>query len=101
MQRKYGDKLTVTSVHPGLIASELPRFIPEFLQPLYRLMSYSTHEGALNQLYAGLAPETEGAGGKYFIPFARDGSQGVDKRAFDEKVQDDLAAWVHQETKNV
>lgn len=67
--------------------------------PILKLIGYTPDHGALTQLYAGLAPETEGAGGKYFIPFARDGTKAVDPRVHDESLQDDLAKWVAEQTK--
>lgn len=98
MNRKYS-KITTSSVHPGVIITELARNVPKFLHPIIKLIGYPSDQGALTQLYAGLAQETEGAGGKYFIPWARDGSKAVDKRVFDEKLQDDLGKWVKEQTK--
>ena len=53
--------------------------------------------GALTQLWLGTAPETEGAGGKYFSAYCRDFSRYADKRVWDEKVQDEVNNWCEKQ----
>jgi NAD(P)-dependent dehydrogenase (short-subunit alcohol dehydrogenase family) len=72
LDKRFGDKFFVSSVHPGVVRSQLTRGPKEtlkinsylfFLQPLVSLsewmFSISTPEGALTSLYAAASPEIE------------------------------------------
>ncbi|EJU00117.1 NADP-binding protein [Dacryopinax primogenitus] len=95
LARRYGDQGVVsTSLNPGAIDTELARYIPKWAAPLMilfkLLLSPADPNGAMTQLYAGTAPETASANGKYFIPWAREGlprkdtdNEGAEKKLWD------------------
>ncbi|KAI9328636.1 hypothetical protein BDR26DRAFT_45001 [Obelidium mucronatum] len=82
---RYGDHLTINSVHPGIVASELIRPAPYsfawFLiktlpssvlgNLLFKSTPLTTEKGAYASLYAATSKEIDEKGikGKYIIPF--------------------------------
>ncbi|KAL0564314.1 hypothetical protein V5O48_017732, partial [Marasmius crinis-equi] len=73
--RRYGDKgIVSTSVHPGLIATNLGRDMNQIIVKLAGYLSYTADKGALTSLYAATSPESADANGKYFIPWGRIGT---------------------------
>ena len=93
-----------------------PPLITFFLVLLSFFIGYPPEMGALTPLYAGVSQETEGAGGKvksfprsastadgdlskYFVPWAREATRILDKRAMNEKTQNKLEAWIDERVK--
>ncbi|KAI8148407.1 hypothetical protein BJV82DRAFT_506533 [Fennellomyces sp. T-0311] len=73
------DNLYVNAAHPGIVRSDLLRhtfesgnLIKKFVQDV---VSVSTEDGALTQLYLATSPEVESKGikGKYYVPFGKAG----------------------------
>jgi len=81
--RFNGTGVTSNSLHPGMIKTELGRYIEEqikksfvltLLSPIFALFNtgaMDSNTGALTQLYVATAPELAGVTGQYFHPIAR------------------------------
>lgn len=53
-------------VHPGLVASEIWRDLPKFLQRMFADKGMSIEEGADTSIWAATSPELEGITGRYY-----------------------------------
>jgi len=95
LHRAHAPELVSVSVHPGLIRSELGRHSPAWQDRLMNGLRWPTEMGAVNLLFAGMSVEGGQQGGKYVIPWAREGV--LDKRATDHAAQDKLGAWLDGE----
>ena len=79
-RRFTGTTLTTSSCHPGAVASNIWRAVPEPLQWFMKLFMSSNEEGAKTPLYCATAPELAGVTGRYYdkcravtpAPLARD-----------------------------
>ncbi|KAJ6465014.1 hypothetical protein C8R45DRAFT_1055709 [Mycena sanguinolenta] len=93
---RYGDQGVVsTSVHPGVIATNLGPTISPFLMwiaPCKAFVQYDSIKGALTSLYAATSPETLNANGKYLIPWARLGK--ANSSTHDAELGTKLWAWL-------
>lgn len=81
--RFNGTGVTSNSLHPGMIKTELGRYIEEQIKKSFVLTLFSPifalfntammdpNSGALTQLYVATSPELAGVTGKYFHPIAR------------------------------
>lgn len=58
--------VTVSSVHPGVVATELARDYPKILVKLFHLFLLSPEEGARCSLHVATSPELDGKTGLYF-----------------------------------
>jgi hypothetical protein len=111
-----GGRLIVTSVHPGVLKTDLVRHLsPE--QPkltdriqavlanyiVYPMIGYAPSFGALNQLYACTLSDQEafrvGLSGSYVGPWCRLGR--ADRKSEDKKAQDDLWDWCEGEVERL
>lgn len=95
--RRFGAEVVSSSVHPGLVHSELGRHGVGWQEWAMDRLRWPTAMGALNLLWAGTSAEGEGFGGKYIIPWAR--VWKFDPRAVDEAKQNELVAWLDGELK--
>lgn len=59
-------KITVNSLHPGVIATEITRDMPSVVQFIARLIFKSPEKGAETSVYLATAAEVTGVTGKYF-----------------------------------
>jgi len=63
--------VTVNSIHPGAVNSDLGRDAPWYLNWIVKPMSYvfmkSTRDGAKTQTFVALNEDIEGVSGKYFV----------------------------------
>ncbi|KAF9055839.1 hypothetical protein BJ165DRAFT_1412265 [Panaeolus papilionaceus] len=102
LARKYGDQgIVSTSLNPGNLKTDLARHLPNFVRYIMNtLILYPAADGALTQLYAGTAPEGAELNGKYLIPWARVGTR-PNPIGFDEKLQEELWAWLEEQVKDV
>ncbi|KAJ7154763.1 NAD(P)-binding protein [Mycena filopes] len=97
LARRYGDKgIVSTSLHPGLIVTNLGRTTSRLVVKISDSLAYSPTLGALTTLYAATAPETLNANGKYFIPWARIGKPHPGTS--DVQVGAKLWAWLEEQT---
>jgi len=101
MARRYGDQgIVCTSVNPGNLRTELQRHVDlNFARrSILSAMLHPQEFGALTPLYAGTSPETIDANGKYFIPWAREGTSLP--IANDPKVGGQLWGWLEEQVED-
>ncbi|CAD6589089.1 MAG: hypothetical protein TREMPRED_005263 [Tremellales sp. Tagirdzhanova-0007] len=88
----------VTSLHPGGVQSgafkHAPPSIKWIVDLAVRVFFHPAEQGALTPLYAGVSPETADAGGRHFVPWAREATAALDKRALNEETQELSANWM-------
>ncbi|XP_063298198.1 retinol dehydrogenase 14 [Pelobates fuscus] len=71
-RRLEGTGVTVNALHPGIVRTNLGRYIniPILMKPLFSVVSWaffkSPEEGAQTSIYLATSPEVEGVSGKYF-----------------------------------
>ncbi|PKK32972.1 retinol dehydrogenase 14 (all-trans/9-cis/11-cis) [Columba livia] len=71
-RRLEGTGVTVNSLHPGIVRTNLGRYvnIPLLAKPLFNLVSWAFFktplEGAKTSVYLASSPDVEGVSGKYF-----------------------------------
>ncbi|KAI0835908.1 NAD(P)-binding protein [Hypoxylon sp. FL0890] len=73
--KRLGNKgIISTSLHPGMLKTELQRHMPAPMRAITAIFKSPTH-GAYTELYAGFSPEiTSRDNGRYVIPWGRLGS---------------------------
>lgn len=62
-----GTKVTVNSVHPGFIATDLGRDAGQITNKFFRLFGKSPKKGAETSIYLASSPEVETVTGEYFV----------------------------------
>jgi len=98
--RRYGDQgIVSSSVHPGLIVTNVGRNMPKLLVMIIRSFCYNASMGALTSLFAASAPEAGNANGAYFTTWARLGK--ANPKALDPKVGEMLWQWLEEETGSI
>lgn len=65
--RLEGRPITVNSLHPGIIRTNLMHQMPWILKGLFRLFSANPTKGAVTPVYLASSPEVKGVSGKYFV----------------------------------
>lgn len=61
-----GRPITVNSLHPGIIKTNIMHQLPWALRTVFKLMSASTGKGAKTPVYLASSPEVKGISGKFF-----------------------------------
>ncbi|KAF8682753.1 KR domain [Rhizoctonia solani] len=95
--------IVACSVHPGVIQSELFRYVPRLFAKAVvgrALIVYPASQGALTQLWAGTMPEGLEHNGKasgYLVPWAQVGVMPPGAR--DGKVAEKLWTWLEEQVK--
>ncbi len=69
-KRVEGTGLTANSLHPGVIATDLFRNMPGFVQFFIRLLMRSPEDGAAPQIKLATDPAFDGVTGRYFNRFS-------------------------------
>jgi len=64
-RRLAGTGVTVNSVHPGVIGTNLVRTLPKFAHSLYKRIMPKPEDGAKTSIYAATAPELATVTGQY------------------------------------
>ncbi|XP_014271722.1 retinol dehydrogenase 13 [Halyomorpha halys] len=90
-----GTGVTVNSVHPGIVETEITRHMSFFnstisslfLKPIIRIFLKNPIQGAQTTLYAALSPDLEGVTGKYF-------SNCMETKTSQEARDESLARWL-------
>jgi len=96
--KRYGDKgIVSSSLHPGLIVTNIGRDMPRLVVTIANSLAYSASMGALTSLYAASAPEAGNANGAYFTTWARIGKPNP--KALDPELGEKLWRWLEEETK--
>lgn len=65
-RRLSGTRVTTYSVHPGGVATNIWRSVPQPIQWLLKQFLISSEEGAKTQIYCATAPELATASGRYY-----------------------------------
>lgn len=65
-RRLAGTGVTTYSLHPGVVATDVWRELPGFLQPLVKFMMISSEEGAKTTLYCATSPDVANETGLYY-----------------------------------
>ncbi|KAJ7642683.1 hypothetical protein DFH06DRAFT_1283512 [Mycena polygramma] len=104
LARRYADQnLVVTSLHPGVIKTDLHRHMTGALGSVINLMErtvlHDVSYGALTQLYAGTTVEGAQLNGKYLIPWARIGKPHPDSQK--PELGKELWDWMEEQVKAV
>ncbi|TFK99249.1 NAD-P-binding protein [Pterulicium gracile] len=101
LHKRYGDMgIVSTSLHPGIVKSELQRNFGGFQKCFMKIMPYTAEShGPLTQLWAGTSPETETYGGKYFTAWARLGEPSP--KAGDARLGEELWNWLEDQVKDI
>lgn len=63
---EWDDRVKVYSLHPGVVATDIWRVLPSFLQPVVKWFMISEEEGSFTTLYCALSGEVETLSGEYF-----------------------------------
>ncbi|KAJ1937623.1 Retinol dehydrogenase 14, partial [Linderina macrospora] len=89
-----GTNVTVNSLHPGSIATNLTRHVGTgaIMDAVTNMVMIDAQAGALTSIYLALSPDVEGVSGKYY---ARCGEATPHPKALDEAEQDRL--WEYSE----
>lgn len=66
LARRHGEDLTVCSLHPGVIASDVWRRVPWPVRPMMKLFMRSPSEGAVTSLHCATAAHLEGPNGGFY-----------------------------------
>ena len=66
-KRLAGKPITVNSLHPGIIRSNLMHDMPWFLRTLFKTLSARVEKGAVTPVYLASSPAVEGVSGKFFV----------------------------------
>lgn len=86
-RRVEKDKITVNSVHPGVVATELARDYPKFLVKIFHLFLLTPKQGADCSLHVATSDECATVTGKYF---EKSRQKTAAKDALDEAAQERL-----------
>lgn len=65
-KRLKGRHITVNSLHPGIIKSNIMHQLPWFLKTIFGLISSKTENGAVTPVYLASSPHVKGISGEYF-----------------------------------
>jgi retinol dehydrogenase-12 len=67
LSRRLADtSVTTSALHPGAVASNIWRAVPQPLQWFVKLFMHSNEQGARTPLYCATAPELRGVSGRYY-----------------------------------
>jgi hypothetical protein len=96
--KRYGDlNIVSTSLHPGLIITDLGRDMGRGLVKFVSYLSYDAAKGALTSLYAATAPETANANGGYFVAWCRKAQPNP--KTLDPQTGEKLWSWLEEQVK--
>lgn len=65
-RRLVGTRVTTYALHPGAVASNIWRKVPQPLQGFLKLFMLSNEHGARTPLFCATAPELRGVSGRYY-----------------------------------
>ncbi|MGZ4112749.1 MAG: SDR family oxidoreductase [Tumebacillaceae bacterium] len=66
-KRLVGKPITVNSLHPGIIRTNLMHQMPWILKGLFRLLSANPAKGAVTPVYLASSPEVSGKSGGFYV----------------------------------
>lgn len=93
-RRLEGSGVTTYSLHPGVVASDVWRRLPQPIRGLMKLFMVSTEEGAATSLYCATSPDVADQTGLYYVDC---GTRRPSQPARDDALMDELhersVAW--------
>ncbi|KAH9019615.1 NAD-P-binding protein [Lactarius hengduanensis] len=100
LARRYAaEGIVSTSLHPGVINTDLARSSGLFLNFIELVIGYSVSYGAITSLYAGTAPAAGELNGKYLTVWAR--LAVPSKNALDAELAKKLWEWCEEQVKDI
>ncbi|KAH9036285.1 NAD(P)-binding protein [Lactarius hengduanensis] len=100
LARRYAaEGIVSTSLHPGVINTDLARSSSLFLNFIRLVMGYGVSYGAITSLYAGTAPAAGELNGKYLTVWAR--LAVPSKNALDAELAKKLWEWCEEQVKDI
>ncbi|KAH9021354.1 hypothetical protein EDB85DRAFT_1871899, partial [Lactarius pseudohatsudake] len=100
LARRYGaEGIVSTSLHPGLIHTDLGCYLGLFLNWIEQMIGYDVSYGAITSLYAGTAPASGELNGKYLMVWAR--VMVPNKNALDAELAKKLWEWCEEQVKGI
>ncbi|KAH9005646.1 NAD-P-binding protein [Lactarius hatsudake] len=100
LARRYGaEGIVSTSLHPGVINTDLARSSGLFLNFIGLMIGYNVSYGAITSLYAGTAPAAGELNGKHFTVWAR--LTVPSKKALDAELGKKLWEWCEEQVKDI
>lgn len=94
-QRLQGTGITVYGLHPGVVASDVWRSLPGFLQPLIKRFMLTTEQGAATTLYCATHADVAKQTGEYYDNCKRARhSRVVNDAALVERLWVESERWV-------
>ncbi|KAH9035968.1 NAD(P)-binding protein [Lactarius hengduanensis] len=100
LARRYGaEGIVSTSLHPGVINTDLARSSGLFLNFIGQMIGYDVSYGAITSLYAGTAPAAGELNSKYFTVWAR--LAVPSKKALDAELGKKLWEWCEEQVKDI
>ncbi|KAJ7595092.1 hypothetical protein C8J56DRAFT_1161565 [Mycena floridula] len=100
LARRYGDNgIVSTSLHPGLIRTDLQRTLKGPRRFIVNRLLQPTPFGALTPLYAGVSADSATFNGKYFVPWARECTAPPASK--DQRLCTELWDWMERQVQNV
>ncbi|KAJ6585086.1 NAD-P-binding protein [Mycena capillaripes] len=100
LSRRYAEQGIVSvSLNPGNLKTELQRHLGGFVRAILNTTLYPVPYGALTQLWAGTTEEGKSLGGKYLIPWAREGK--ANPAGLDPEAGKALWTWLEEQVENV
>ncbi|KAH9019371.1 NAD-P-binding protein [Lactarius hengduanensis] len=100
LARRYAaEGIVSTSLHPGVINTDLARSSGLFLNFFGLVIGYGVSYGAITSLYAGTAPAAGELNGKYLTVWAR--LAVPSKNALDAELAKKLWEWCEEQVKDI
>ncbi|KAH9032864.1 NAD(P)-binding protein [Lactarius pseudohatsudake] len=100
LARRYAaEGIVSTSLHPGVITTDLARSSGLFLNFIELVIGYGVSYGAITSLYAGTAPAAGELNGKYLTVWAR--LAVPSKNALDAELAKKLWEWCEEQVKDI
>jgi retinol dehydrogenase 12 len=89
-RRLTGTRVTTYALHPGVVATEIWRELPGWMQALMKLFMTSPKKGAATTVYCATAPELATVSGRYYDRLHETEPSAL---ANDEALAKELYAW--------
>ena len=97
-RRLEGTRVTTCSLHPGGVASEIWRELPQPFRAILNLLLLSNEEGARTSVYCATSPDLSAVSGGYF---ERCGPARTSALAEDRELASELFAWSEEAIRSV
>jgi NAD(P)-dependent dehydrogenase (short-subunit alcohol dehydrogenase family) len=92
-RRLTGSGVSSSSLHPGVVASDIWRRVPRLVRPLITARMLTTEQGAVTSLYCATSPALAASGGGYYDSCAVQEPNRVATPELGELLWQRSAAW--------